>query len=74
MKEVKGNKKSAAQKIEDLLNTAKEEITEQDTKDMVDKLKIKLIERKKAARVLANIDREIEEMKLELAHEMESIE
>ncbi len=75
MKEVKGTKKAAAtEKVEALLSKAKEEIVNDNTKDAVKKLKIKLIERQKAAKLVANMDREIEVLKLKIAQELESID
>ena len=65
--------KTPEQQVEDLLNKAKVEITDELTKGMVKKLKTKLTERKAAAQILKNIDNDIEMMKVELAQELESI-
>jgi len=65
--------KTPEQQVEDLLNKAKVEITDELTKGMIKKLKTKLTERKAAAQILKNIDNDIEMMKVELAQELESI-
>lgn len=71
MEDLNKNKKNTAQLVEDLLTEAKDELNSEATKAMVKRIKLKLKERKAAKRVLANIDREIDEMKLELAQELE---
>ncbi len=65
--------RTSEQKVEDLLKEAKKEVTDESTRKMVRTIKLKLMERKSATKVLANIDREIEMLKLELAQELDSI-
>jgi len=71
MEDLNKNKQTSNQMVEALLVEAKDELNSEATKAMVKKIKIKLKEKKAASRILKNIDREIEEMKLELAQELE---
>lgn len=64
---------STAARVEELLGTAKSELSDEATKHMVKRIKSKLQERVAAAKVLANIDREVDMLKLELAQELESL-
>ncbi len=74
MKQVeKPNKVSAAEQVESLLGTAKQEISDESTRKMVRTIKLKLIERTAAAKILANINREIDMLKIELEQELESL-
>ena len=65
--------KTPAQKVEELLGVAKKEITDEATKNMVKKIKLKLNEKRVATKILANITRDINMMKLELEQELESL-
>ena len=64
---------TTAQQVEELLNTAKTELSNEATDKMVKRIKSKYQERINAAKILSNIDREIAEMKLELEQELNSI-
>ncbi len=65
--------KTAAQQVEDLVNAAQQEAKTDVTKGMVMRIKSKLAERRSAAKVVANIDREISELKIQLTHELEAL-
>lgn len=69
------NKKlTAAQRVDLLINTAKEEMSDKEEREMVGKITSKLEDLKKAKLIVANIERDIEEMKLELASNLEAID
>lgn len=65
--------KTTAQRVDDLVNDARKDITNESTEKLKARVKSLLIERTKAAKVLANLDREIDELKLEIAQELESL-
>jgi hypothetical protein len=74
MKEVKPKSpKSPAQIVEDLFKEGTEELQTELTKSMVSKIKNKMKERTSAAKILQNIDREIDLMKIELEDEIKSL-
>lgn len=65
--------KTPEQKVEDLISSARKELTNETTNKIVSRIKIKLQQRQSTVKILANIDREIDEMKLELRQELELI-
>jgi len=80
MKEVKNNRTknttkdlTPTEQVEYLVDVSKRELKDEATEAMVKKIKMKLIERKSAAKVLANIEREIDLMKIQLVQELESL-
>jgi len=79
MKEVKGSDKKSEQKanvenlVNDIFNEAKADIADERLKELKIRVKAKLEQRAKAQLVVDNIDREIEEMKLEVAQVLQSL-
>lgn len=56
--------------VDSVIEEAEKEIREEIVKNAKSKLKNKLRERSSAAKILANIDREIEMIKLEIGHDL----
>lgn len=70
---VKSINKTPEQVVEDLFKEGSKELTSELTKGMVTKIKEKMKQRTSAAKILQNIDREIEMMKVELVEEIKSL-
>jgi hypothetical protein len=65
--------KTAEEMVEDLFKEGSKELQTELTAGMVKKIKVKMIERTTASKVLQNIEREIDMMKIELTEEIKSL-
>lgn len=59
--------------VEDLMEHAKKDLANEATAELVVAVKDKLKQRRAAAKIVQNIDREVEELKLKIAQELESL-
>jgi dephospho-CoA kinase len=66
--------KKKPSRIQELIETAKSELLEEDNKAMVKELKELYKKRKAAAKIVQNIDREISECELKLRQDMEAMD
>ena len=73
MKEVQKTPKTPERIVEDLFKDGAEELQNELTKKMVERIKNKMKERSSAAKILSNIDREIAMMKIELTDEIKAL-